>query len=157
MASLTGSLSATLSGTLGQTLTGQGLFTGTNSAGVAFSYQGNVTLAANGQLVFNYGGNWNSTTSSQTGTGSGMIQQIPGTSFTETVTGTAQHSVHFHPPRDELSHRDEFNCHYCQGCDVPDGEPYRRQHDQQHDRQHCRDARHGQYLGWRYQHQHRPG
>ncbi|MFI5331522.1 MAG: beta strand repeat-containing protein, partial [Desulfobaccales bacterium] len=90
MVSLSGSLTATLSGTLGQTLTGQGLFTGTNSAGVAFSYQGNVTLAANGQLVFNYAGSWNSTTSSQTGTGSGTIQQIPGTLFTETVTGTYQ-------------------------------------------------------------------
>ena len=47
-------------------------------------------MSANGQLVFNYGGTWNNATSGQTGTGSGMIQQIPGTYFTETVTGTYQ-------------------------------------------------------------------
>ena len=108
---VTGTLSGTLSGTLGQTLTGQAtVYRHQQQRHQPLATRATSALAANGQLVFNYGGNWNSTTSGQTGTGSGMIQQMPGTYFTETVTGTAQHSFHFHCPRDELSHRDNLNC-----------------------------------------------
>ncbi len=81
-----GTISGILSGVNGQSLSGQATFTGTNSSGVTFTYQGNVVMAPNGQLVFSYGGSW-TTPSGQTGTGSGSIQQVPGTYFTEVVTG----------------------------------------------------------------------
>ena len=81
-----GTISGILSGVNGQSLSGQATFTGTNSSGINFSYSGNVVMAPNGQLYFSYGGNW-TTPSGQTGTSSGNIQQVPGTYFTETVTG----------------------------------------------------------------------
>ena len=81
-----GTISGILSGVNGQSLSGQATFTGTNSSGVNFSYSGNVVMAPNGQLYFSYGGSW-TTPSGQTGTGNGSIQQVPGTYFTEVVTG----------------------------------------------------------------------
>ena len=82
-AGVTGTMTGTLSGTAGQTLTGQMLFTGTNSLGATFNYQGNATLASNGTLVWNYYGTWTNGTNS--GTASGTWTQVLGTYFTETV------------------------------------------------------------------------
>jgi hypothetical protein len=81
-----GTLSGSLSGTLGSTLAGQGTFTGTNSAGTSFTYQGVVSLTPTGQLTFNYSGSWNN--GAQSGTGAGIMQQVPGTPFIETASGT---------------------------------------------------------------------
>ncbi|MFH1594983.1 MAG: hypothetical protein ABIG94_01250, partial [Pseudomonadota bacterium] len=62
-------------------------FTGTSSLGTSYSYQGNVSLAPDGRLVYMYGGTA-TTISGQPITQSGVIQQVPGTYFTETA-GTA--------------------------------------------------------------------
>ena len=82
-AGVTGTMTGTLSGTSGQTLTGQMLFTGSNSLGATFNYQGNATLASNGTLVWNYNGTW--TNGSNSGTASGTWTQVLGTYFTKTV------------------------------------------------------------------------
>ncbi len=90
---VTGTMTGTLSGVAGQTLSGQMTFTGTTSSGTSFTYNGQASLAANGSLIFNYGGNWNNTTSGQTGTGSGLLQQVMGTYFSETASGNMQLST----------------------------------------------------------------
>ena len=82
-AGVTGNLTGTLSGTAGQTLTGQMAFTGTNSLGATLNYQGTATLASNGTLVWNYYGTW--TAGNNSGTASGTWTQVLGTYFTETV------------------------------------------------------------------------
>jgi hypothetical protein len=82
-ASVRGSMTGTLSGTAGQTLTGQMTFTGINSLNTTYNYQGNATLASNGTLVWNYYGNW--TNGANSGTASGQWTQVLGTYFTETV------------------------------------------------------------------------
>jgi hypothetical protein len=87
-AGVTGTLTGTLSGVSGQTLTGQMTFNGTNTVGTNFHYSGQATLAADGRLLYNYYGNW--VNGNQTGTGSGTLVQVPGTYLTETVTGGYQ-------------------------------------------------------------------
>jgi hypothetical protein len=82
-AGVTGNMTGTLSGTAGQTLTGQLLFTGANSLGTTYNYQGQATLAPNGTLVWNYSGTW--TNGANSGTASGNWTQVLGTYFTETV------------------------------------------------------------------------
>lgn len=82
-ASVTGSLTGTLSGVSGQTLSGQMSFTGQNSRGANLNYQGTATLATNGTLVWNYYGTWSS--GSTSGTGSGTWTQVLGTYFEETI------------------------------------------------------------------------
>jgi hypothetical protein len=82
-AGVTGTLAGTLSGTSGQTLTGQMAFTGTSNLGAVYNYQGTATLAANGTLVWNYYGTW--TAGNNSGTASGTWTQVLGTYFTETV------------------------------------------------------------------------
>ena len=76
-AGVTGTLTGTLSGVAGQTLSGQMTFNGTNTLGTTFNYSGQATLATDGRLLYNYYGNWINGT--QTGTGSGTLVQVPGT------------------------------------------------------------------------------
>jgi len=82
-ASVTGSLTGTLSGVNGQTLSGQMSFIGSNSRGTNLNYQGTATLATNGTLVWNYYGTW--TNGSTSGTGAGTWTQVLGTYFEETI------------------------------------------------------------------------
>ncbi len=84
-AGVTGTLSGTLSGTAysGSTLSGQMTFTGQNSLGTTFNYQGSVTLGPDGRLTFNYAGTW--TNGANSGTGSGTWTQVLGTYFSQTV------------------------------------------------------------------------
>ena len=84
-AGVTGTLTGTLSGVAGQTLSGQMTFTGTNTVGTTFNYTGQAALSTDGRLLYNYYGNWVNGT--QTGTGSGTMVQVAGTPITETVTG----------------------------------------------------------------------
>jgi hypothetical protein len=86
-AGVTGSLTGALSGTAGQTLVGQMVFSGTNSLGTTYNYQGNATMAADGTLVWNYYGTW--TKGSTTGTASGTWTQVLGTYFEQYLSGTA--------------------------------------------------------------------
>jgi hypothetical protein len=87
--SVTGSMSGRVSGAIGQTLSGQMTFTGTTSSGTTLSYQGQVALSADGKLVFMYGGSGiTGGVNGQPFTQSGVIQQVPGTSFTETASGS---------------------------------------------------------------------
>jgi hypothetical protein len=83
---VTGSISGRVAGAIGSTLTGTMTFTGTSSLGTVYAYQGNVALSPDGQLIFYYNGTA-TTTSGQTITQSGTMQQVPGTHFTETVSG----------------------------------------------------------------------
>jgi hypothetical protein len=87
-AGVTGTLTGTLSGVAGQTLTGQMTFTGSNTVGTIFNFSGQATLSTDGRLIYNYYGNW--LNGSQTGTGSGTLLEVPGTYFKETVTGGYQ-------------------------------------------------------------------
>ena len=87
-AGVTGTMIGTLSGVSGQPLSGQMTFNGTNTLGVTFNYSGKVSLGTDGRLTYNYYGNWVNGT--LTGTGSGSIVQVPGTYFTESVTGGYQ-------------------------------------------------------------------
>ncbi len=86
-AGVTGSLTGALSGTAGQTLVGQMVFSGSNSLGTTYNYQGNATMGADGTLVWNYYGTW--TKGSQTGTASGTWTQVLGTYFEQYLSGTA--------------------------------------------------------------------
>jgi hypothetical protein len=92
-ASVKGTMTGILSGTAGQTLTGQMVFTGVNSLGTNYNFQGNATLAPNGTLVWNYYGNW--TNGANTGTANGEWTQVLGTYFTETINpgGSTYQSV----------------------------------------------------------------
>ena len=87
-AGVTGTMTGTLSGASGQTLSGQMTFNGTSQNGTTFNYSGQVTLGTDGRLLYNYYGNW--VNGAQTGTGSGTLVQVPGTYLTETVTGGYQ-------------------------------------------------------------------
>jgi hypothetical protein len=102
--SLTGSMTGTVSGVAGQTLSGQMIFTGSSSTGVTYNYQGPVTLAADGSLLYYYNGNWQSASSS--GTGSGSLLQVPGTYFTETASGNYQQSTTTSGPVDITAVKD---------------------------------------------------
>ena len=81
-------MTGTVSGAAGQTLSGQMTFNGTSQNGTTFNYSGQVSLGTDGRLLYNYYGNWVNGT--QTGTGSGNLVQVPGTYFTETVGGSYQ-------------------------------------------------------------------
>ncbi len=85
---VTGTISARVTGSIGSTLTGTATFTGTSSTGTSYSYQGNVALAPDGKMVFFYNGTAQTTGSPTPNiTQAGVIQQVPGTSFTETLNG----------------------------------------------------------------------
>ncbi|MHB9072849.1 MAG: FecR domain-containing protein [Desulfobaccales bacterium] len=86
-AGVTGSLSGTLSGTAGSTLSGMAQFTGTNSRGTTFNYTGTVSMGTDGRLVYNYSGTW--TNGSNTGTGSGTWTQVLGQYFTQSIDSGA--------------------------------------------------------------------
>lgn len=89
--SVTGTMSARVSGAIGSTMSGNMTFTGTSSLGTSYSYQGNVSLAPDGRLVYMYGGTAQTVDSSTPNiTQSGVIQQVPGTYFTESGSGTVQ-------------------------------------------------------------------
>ena len=87
-AGVTGTLTGTLSGVAGQTLSGQMTFSGTSQNGTTFNYSGQASLATDGRLIYNYYGSW--INGSQTGTGSGTLLQVAGTQLTETLTGGYQ-------------------------------------------------------------------
>jgi hypothetical protein len=90
--SVTGTMSGRVTGAIGSTLTGNMDFTGYNSSGTTFTYQGGVSLASNGTLIFNYSGT-GKTSNNQLFTQSGWIQQVPGTYFKETASGSYQQST----------------------------------------------------------------
>jgi len=98
--SVTGTLAGNFTGASGGTLTGQMYFSGSNSGGVNFNYNGPATLTADGKLLFYYMGNWTSLDGSQTGTSSGQMYQLPGTYFTQTTTapGTYLQTNTTNPP-----------------------------------------------------------
>jgi hypothetical protein len=87
-------LSGSVSGTLGQTLTGSMTWVGSLLNGASFNYQGTVSLDSDGHLQFVYGNGNGSATwiypGGATGTASGTMSQYPGYYFTQTMPGTYQ-------------------------------------------------------------------
>jgi hypothetical protein len=89
--SVTGTMSGRVSGAIGSTLTGSMNFTGTSSLGTTYSYQGSVSLAPDGTLIYMYNGTAQTAGSPTPNiTQAGVIQQVPGTYFTESGSGTVQ-------------------------------------------------------------------
>ena len=87
-------MKGSVSGTLGQTLSGNMTFIGSLMNGTSFSYAGGVTIESGGSTTFNYTGNWagfpNGSPSPSFGNASGTIYQWPGYYFTQTM-GTTRH------------------------------------------------------------------
>jgi hypothetical protein len=88
----TGFAEGTVTGILGQKLTGTMTVTGTDSFGNAIARTGKVTILPNGALAYN----WTDTVTNDgvtRATGTGTTTQTPGTYFSQTVTGQATGSA----------------------------------------------------------------
>lgn len=85
----TGSMEGSVTGILGQTLTGTMCFTGTTENG-DFDYEGNVALEPSGSMVFNYSGTRTYGDGSDGGTTQeGVMTFLPGTYFKQSVPGAS--------------------------------------------------------------------
>ena len=86
----TSTLTGTVTGIAGETLTGTGTLTGTSSFGQTLSYTGTVTIDPSGVMTFTYGGaNGTATYTSQARlvSATGTNTFTPGTYFTQTING----------------------------------------------------------------------
>jgi hypothetical protein len=95
-------MSGSVSGKLGQTLSGSMTFIGSLLNGTSFSYAGPVSIDNSGGTVFNYTGTWagfpSGTSSLSSGTASGTINQWPGYYFKQTMGTSAANYTLASPP-----------------------------------------------------------
>ena len=94
-------MTGSVSGTLGQSLSGNMTFIGSLFNGTSFSYSGPVSIDNGGSAVFNYTGSWagfaNGTSTPSYGTASGTMYQWPGYYFKQTM-GTSGGTLTLTPP-----------------------------------------------------------
>jgi hypothetical protein len=88
MGTYQGALTGSVTGTLGQPLTGTATFNGVNSRGTTMVNTGSVTLFPNGAMVFNYTGTRTSSTGADQGTAAGQSLYYPGRYYEATLSGS---------------------------------------------------------------------
>jgi hypothetical protein len=93
----TSTMSGSVSGRFGHTLTGSMTWSGTLSTGQTFNYFGPLTITADGQLKFNYEGSIYQGETLVGGAGGELIQ-TPGTYFTQTTTAPASYGQTSYAP-----------------------------------------------------------
>jgi len=95
---VSGTMSGSVTGFLGQTLTGTMTFTGELATGGTFNYSGEVTLQASGYMVYTYSGTRTNPDGSSAGTTvSGVMYLYPGTYFKQTVASFSVRSISYAP------------------------------------------------------------
>jgi hypothetical protein len=86
-----GTGTGTITSTQGSTLIGNMTYLGTNSYGISYTLNGNVSIKPNGEMTYDYTGsytNTNTTPNQNDGTSSGRVTFYPGQYFQQASTGT---------------------------------------------------------------------